>query len=108
MGPVISKSSTSRCSAAARLVDDEGVVWVASVDGGGTTGLGLGFDDGAGAAAVDVRAALADCGVLVGAGADFLGGAGRVFVCWVGGGGGGGAAFLCDERGVGVWCTGGL
>jgi len=51
------------------------------------TGLGRCFDDdeatGVAAAAdvADTRAALADCGVGLGAGADFLGGVGRALVC---------------------------
>jgi hypothetical protein len=90
MGPVISKSSTSGCPAATtRLVvdneeEEEEVVGLGVGVGGGKAGLGLGFDD----AVADVRAALADCGVLVGVeaeAADFLdgggGGAGRGFDC---------------------------
>lgn len=84
IGPLISKSSTSR---APPRFADAGVVDV---------GLGRFDDDAAGAAApagvADTRAALADCGVVVGA--DFLDAAGRAFVCCAagcGGGGGGGA-----------------
>ena len=66
IGPLISKSSTSR--APPRFAD------VGVVDVGG---LGRFDDDAAGVA--DTRAALADCGVVVGA--DFLDAAGRAFVC---------------------------
>lgn len=69
IGPLISNSSR-----ATRFVD------VGVVDG---TGLGrFDDDDDDDAAGVAVtRAALAGCGVDVGAGADFLGGIGRGFVC---------------------------
>lgn len=77
IGPLISNSSR-----ATRFAD------VGAVDG---TGLGRCFDDdndddeaaGVEAAAdvADTRAALADCGVGVGAGADFLDDAGRALVC---------------------------
>lgn len=72
IGPLISKSSTS--GAPPRFAD-AGVVDVGA--------LGRFDDDAAGAAApagvADTRAALADCGVAVGA--DFLDAAGRAFVC---------------------------
>lgn len=80
IGPLISKSSTSGCSAEERLVDGGVVLGVGAV-GGGKTGLGFGFDDDAGAAAADTRVALADCGGNAGGGTDFLGGAGRDFAC---------------------------
>lgn len=109
IGPLISNSSK------APRFPDVGVV--------AATGFRC-FDDddddaaaaGVEAAAVvaDTRAALADCGVWVGAGADFLDGAGRGFVCCAGccddcdcDGGGAGGAFCCAGnvracRGVGV------
>src|SRR5712691_8797424 len=78
IGPLISNSSRPP-----RFAD------VGAVDG---TGLDRCFeddddddDDAAGveaaAGVADTRAALADCGVGVGAGADFLDGAGRALVC---------------------------
>lgn len=72
IGPLISNSSK-----APRFAD------VGVVDG---TGLGRCFDDDAAeveaaAGVADTRAALADCGVEVGAGADFLDGVGRALVC---------------------------
>jgi hypothetical protein len=80
IGPLISKSSTSRCSRAPRFAD------AGAVDAGGT-GFDRCFDDdavgvAAAAGAADTRAALADCGVVVvGVCADFLDGIGRAFVC---------------------------
>jgi hypothetical protein len=87
IGPLISKSSTSRCSGAPRFADAGAVDAVV----GGGTGLDRCFDDddddddAAGVvAAVDTRAALAECGAVVvvveGVGADFLDGVGRAFV----------------------------
>lgn len=69
IGPLISNSSR-----APRLAD------VGVVDG---TGLGRCFDDDDDAATgvTDTRVALVDCGVGVGAGADFLDGVGRALVC---------------------------
>jgi len=78
IGPLISNSSKTP-----RFAD------VGVVDG---AGLGRCFDDddddddvaaGVEAAAdvADTRAALADCDVVVGAGADFLDGVGRALVC---------------------------
>jgi hypothetical protein len=73
IGPLISNSSR-----ALRLAD------VGVVDG---TGLGRCFDDDddddddAATGVTDTRVALADCGVGVGAGADFLDGGGRALVC---------------------------
>jgi hypothetical protein len=71
IGPLISNSSRPP-----RFAD------VGVMDG---AGLGRCFDDAAGveaaAGVTDTRAALADCGVGVGAGADFLDGAGRALVC---------------------------
>jgi hypothetical protein len=68
MGPVISKSSSSGCPVPTRRLvvdneEEEEVEEVVVCVDGGKTGLGLGFDDGAGATdavVVDVRAALAD------------------------------------------------
>ena len=88
IGPLISKSSPSRCSKAARFADDPSV----DVGGAGGTGRGRGFDDDddddeegtsvtvTAAAAADTRVALEDCGVVVVVEADFLDGAGRAFV----------------------------
>jgi hypothetical protein len=76
IGPRISNSSR-----APRFVE------VGVVD---ATGLGRCFDDDddddpagveAAAGVPDARAALADCGVGVGAGADFLDGVGRALLC---------------------------
>ena len=99
IGPLISKSSTSQFSGAAARFPDAtvGGVDVGGATGGTGTGLGRGLDDeddDCAGVAVDTRAALVDCVVVVAA-ADFLDGAGRAFDGWgacVTGGAGAGAA----------------
>ena len=78
IGPLISKSSTSP---RAPRFTDAGVVDVVGLGRFDDDAVGVAAATVAAAGAADTRAALVDCGVVVGVGADFLEGVGRAFVC---------------------------